>query len=272
MKNLPRWGLMTVIFAVAMVFFGSVICPPVGEREAESADSEVQYPLHEDAGTYKALPGSMQIEDRFPLANPPLPMAKDGFSTIEVTVLDDKGNPVEGARVAFLFHRESGYARRSWGFTDSNGMFTSTPLFAETYAVEASSHLFFPVVSKRISIPSEEQSKVVLRMVGASRLTGKVMTSAGRQAFHGHLSFTDLSTGKKIKGLIGSGGSFLSPPLDAGNWRILWQERPTAQIDPRLSYAVPLEPRQEREFRIVVPSLQSGGIGEHEIGIQEVLN
>jgi len=272
MKSLPRWGLVAVIFTVAMVFFSSVICPPVSEREAESTESEVQYPLHEDAGTYKALPGPLQIEDRFPLADTPPPIAKNGFSTMEVTVLDDKGNPVEGARVAFLFLRENGYARRSWGFTDRNGNFTSSPLFAETYTVEASSHLFFPVVSKRISIPSKEQSNVVLRLVGASRLTGTVMTGSGRPAFHGHLSFTDLSTGKKIKGLIGSGGSFLSPPLDAGNWRILWQERPTAQIDPRLSYAVPLEPRQEREFRIVVPSPQSGGIGEHKIGIQEVLN
>ena len=37
MKLFARWGLLLLIFAVALVFFGSVICPPLEEREAEQA-------------------------------------------------------------------------------------------------------------------------------------------------------------------------------------------------------------------------------------------
>lgn len=270
MKSFARWGLLVLIFGICLVFFGSVICPPIGERDAETEDSEVQYPLQEDAGTYKALPGELQIEDRFPATPTPPALPADSFSTIEVILVDDRDNPVGGAKVRFLAKLKNGPAVRASGQTDASGRLTSPALFREVYEIEASADLFFPVISETISIPSETQSTVQLRLAPASRITGSVMTVHGKAVVHGSLSMTDLNTGVEIRAEIGTGGRFVSPPLDAGNWSLSWKESPTAPSEPKLSYALPLETRQERAFRIVVAA--PGADPKHPVGIVEVLN
>jgi len=274
MKYITRWGFLMLMFAVALVFFGSVICPPMGERNAEFEGAAVQYPLQEDPGTYKALPGELQIEERFPIAETPPPLPKDSFSTIEVTVIDDRGLPVKGARVAFLSKLKKGPALRASGKTNAKGEFVSPPLFRETYEVEASADFFFPVISDSISIPSESQTSVRLRLIAAARLSGRILTVDGKSAVHGNLSFTDLGTGVLHLGTIQAGGFFESPPLDAGNWSLAWKRAPNAEQDPRLRFALPLEPHQERKFQIVVPRSELGVAAppKLDLGVEEIFN
>ena len=274
MKHIVRWGLVALIFAVALVFFGSVICPPIGEREAETVDSAVHYPLQEDVGTYKALPGDLQIEDRFPLVDAPLPVAlpKDSFSTIEVTVVDENGQAVQGARVYFLSKLKKGYAARAGGSTDALGKFTSPPLFREKYEVRVNHADYFTTYADPIALPSEVQSRLEIRVSPASYISGLIHTAAGNSVVHGQILFTDLDSGNVVKGEIRQLGTFRSPPLDTGNWSLSWSSTPGATPEPSMRFALPLEPRQEREFRIVVPDSDPDAEAVYVVGISDYLN
>lgn len=274
MKHIVRWGLVALIFVVALVFFGSVICPPIDERDAETVDSAVQYPLQEDPGTYRALPGDLQIEDRFPLvdAPPPPPLPADSFSTIEVTVLDERGRAVQGARVHFLSKLKSGYAMRAGGLTDALGKFTSPALFRERYEVRVNHDDYFTSYAEPIRLPSEAQSRLEIRMSAASYISGLIHTASGRGVVHGQILFTDLNSGDVVKGEIRELGAFRSPPLDTGNWSLSWSATPGATPEPNMRFALPIAPKEEREFRIVIPDSDPNLVVVYDVGISDYLN
>lgn len=271
MKHIARWGLVAVIFAVALVFFGSVICPPIAEREAETTDAEAQYPLQEDPGSYKALPGELQIEDRFPVEQTPPPDTAESFSTIKVTVIDDHGMPVEDALVSFISQRENGPAAHSWGRSDRFGKFSSTPLFSGKYQVRVQHRQYFITTSEPIDLPSETQTLVELRLSPAAFVSGLIHTASGRGVVHGELKLTDLNSGESIRVKVENMGTFRSPPLNPGYWSLSWAETVGGTPDATMRFALPLEHRQEREFRVVVPNNQPNQESIYDVGIRDYL-
>ena len=272
MKHIVRWGLVTLIFAVALVFFGSVICPPIAEREAESVDSEAQYPLQEDAGTYKPLPGELQIEDRFPVAQDLPTAATDSLSTVEVTVMDENGIPVSDARVDFLSKRNGGYAAHSWGPTDDTGRFTSSALFDGRYEVRVSHSQYFVTISDPLELPSENQTQLEIRLSPAATVSGFIHTAAGRPVVHGEIRITDLTSGESFPASIQTGGAFRSPPLNPGHWSLSWSATAGGTPESNMRFALPLEISQERKFRIVIPNKHPNQKSDYDVGIQDYLN
>lgn len=272
MKLLARWGLIALIFAVALVFFGSVICPPIGERNAETEDSEVQYPLQEDAGTYKALPGALQMEDRFPIAETQPTLPPDSFSNIEVRVVDDRGNPVEDARVYFLSKLEKGYAVRANGPTDDLGLFISPSLFDGKYEVRVNHRQYFVTFTDPVELPSTSPTKIEVQLSPASHVSGLIHTASGREVVHGEIRLTDLNSGESYPVDIYKMGTFRSPPLDPGYWSLSWSETVGGTPTASMRFALPLEHKQEREFRIVIPSNDPDAQSVYEVGIRDYLD
>ncbi|MDA0667632.1 MAG: carboxypeptidase-like regulatory domain-containing protein [Planctomycetota bacterium] len=272
MKLFARWGLVALIFAVALVFFGSVICPPIGERDAETEDAEVQYPLQEDAGTYKALPGELQMEDRFPSANTQRSDLPDSFSTIEVRVVDDRGNPVGGAMVYFLSKLEKGYAVRANGTTNDLGNFISPNLFDGKYEIRVNHDQYFIAFTDPIELPGASPTKIEVQLSPASFVSGLIHTASGLEVAHGEIRLTDLNSGESYPVEFLKMGTFRSPPLDPGYWSLSWSETVGGAPTASMRFALPLEHKQEREVHIVIPSNNPDAELVYEVGIRDYLD
>ncbi|MHC4379997.1 MAG: hypothetical protein ACYSU1_02770 [Planctomycetota bacterium] len=280
MRLVARWGLLLLIFAVALVFFGSVVCPPLDERAAEDAGEEVQYPLQEDPGTYKPLPGDLQIEDRFPQRETEsssrtdiAPTDGDTFLRIEVFTFEEQGRPLEGVGVRIMTADLDTRTIRAKGTTDADGRFLSPELFPEQVVVELDHGNHFPATGGPFTLPSTEQVRFECTMRPAGVVVGKVLGVDGKPQSYGRLHLENPRTGESLVLPIRARGAFSSPPLKTGNWRLRWQASPTEEQDPALSFSFPLEPKQRRSFLLTIPvnGVDPGQGGAGSIGIEEVL-
>lgn len=280
MMRLARWGTLLLLGLIALVFFGSVLCPPLEERGAEETGESVQYPLQEDPGTYRPLPGPIQIEDRFPVGPPPPPPEATPHDRIEVRVVDEEGRPVQDAEVVVRTEAASSVARAR-GRTGSDGAYHSPRLFPESLLVEVHHAEHFPEVRGPFRLPSDRAVEVAVLLRPAACFTGKVVGTDGRPRTFGrvHLERLDVPSSADPEIAmerivpIDAGGLFRSPALESGHWRIRWTARPTAEQDPALQFALPLAPKQTCHLRITVPSGSGkplSGDDVHAIGISQV--
>jgi len=278
MRIFARWGLLVLIFVVALVFFGSVLCPPLQEREAQGSGQEVQYPLQEDPGTFRPLPGDLQIEDRFPLRETAGPQRSDSpaeeartHSRIEILALDENGQPLEGVHVTLKPIMEGAGVIRAKGFTGLDGRYLSPEMFPERIVVELNHQHYFSVMAGPFEMPSQDPVRFERRMQPAGFVMGTLVGTDHQFKTHGWLHL-ESQEGKGSVVLRVEGGMFRSPPLASGYWRLRWRSYPTAEQDPALVYAFPLEPKQGRRFTITVPA-GSGSIESTEagaVGIEEL--
>lgn len=278
MRGFARWGLLLLIFAVALVFFGSVLCPPLQERDAEDSGQEVQYPLQEDPGTYRPLPGALQIEDRFPQRDNTGPQRSDSATTearsyakIEILALDEQGRPLEDVFVTLKPVMDGSAVVRAKGFTDLDGRYLSPDMFPERVVVELSHPHYFSVMAGPFEMPSTEPVRFERRMQPAGFVEGTVVGTDQEYKTYGWLHLEN-QEGKGSVVLPVEHGLFRSPPLASGYWRLRWRAHPTAEQDPALIISFPLEPKQGRRFTITVPagSGASEAAGSGMVGIEEL--
>lgn len=273
--RLARWGLVTLIFAVAFVFFGSVICPPLDERKAEQQDAEVQYPLQEDPGTYKPLPGDLQIEDRFPIerdALEPEEKVVGADQVLHFQVLSDQGSPLGGAMVTVLLDSKDGPTLVQEIYADLDGKVSAVkipPSITRFRAVIQHPGHFDAEIGP-VDMPVGKPGTYLAMLPTGGRIEGKVQSLQGKNVVHGSLVLTPMDGGKSMKLPTRAGGRFTSAMLPAGNYRLHWTASATAEVLPSLTYTMSLTPPQVRYFEITVPGSQEPAAEGLVVGILEV--
>ncbi|MGB0953467.1 MAG: hypothetical protein ACPG31_09585 [Planctomycetota bacterium] len=255
---IARWGLVTLIFAVAFVFFGSVICPPLDEREAEESDAEVQYPLQEDPGTYKPLPGDLQIEDRFPMEREAAEGDAAGADqSLQFRVLTDQGQPLLGAMVHVMLTTKDGPVLTQELFTDADGKVTASkiPPSVINFRAMVTFDQYFDGTVGPMPMPkaSAKPGTFLVMLPPSCRVVGKVQGTDGRTVVHGWVLLTPLDeVGEAIKLSLGQNGQFTSRPLAPGSYRLQWMSKPEEDVPASMIYTMNMGPLQTRHFEITI--------------------
>lgn len=270
--GIARWGLVLLIFAVAFVFFGSVICPPLDEREAEQEQAEVQYPLQEDPGTYKPLPGEVQIEDRFPTQREEVEVTPiDRDREVKLRILDQAGSPISGADLVVALQAEKGNPLVQNVRSDEDG-------FAQVRKVPPSVQWFHAIVSHDdffdaefgpTEMPADSAGTFVVMMVPAAYVRGVVLALDLKPVVFGMVQLAPLDGTEAMQFTIDPEGIFQSPKVLPGDYRLSWSGSPSDVVPAALQYSMSLTAGQKRTFQINVDTGRSKD-GDLEVGILEI--
>ena len=224
---------------LAVVFFASVACPPVSERDR---------PPRETVGIPDTRPGAVERAEA-------TRREREQAQTVEVLVqvLDELGAPIAGAQVRlerlagmeaeFLLTRTTdarGELRFPWpGPVDGR---------LRLHAGSAD-HLPAQPVDCAAEAPTEP---VVFTLARGARLHGRVEGVDGTPVLSGEILLLGPDGAEAIV-KPGPGGVFTSPPLAAGTWHATWREHGFAELDPRLRESAQLAPGARHGVLMTVP-------------------
>lgn len=244
MSSIPRYALATVILLVALVFFGSVSCPPVDELES-TPENAPQYPLQADAGTTKPLPGPLQMEDVFNRESLP---AEEDFHTCSVSVSAKDGLPLAQASVKVFVTDGSRTSPLVNGSTDQEGELTIKWLPAGSYRLEVEHSVYFPVEPVPFTVPSTEEPHFDIALEIGARLSGELRTATGGLVHHGLVRFHNAEAQLEFTATPDTAGNFDSGPIIAGLWTVDWISHVHADSDPLLRFDAAIAPGNHRRL------------------------
>lgn len=236
---MARKALIGIVALLAVVFFTSVICPPVHERD--------RLP-DETVGIADTLPGA-----RSPAASsestretvPPAPsMAPIRFG---VDLVDDQGTRLGGAIATLMvleFEEQTGTQQDALDV--SQAVSTGGEVFLRapspgSFLIRARMDNMLPA-EMRLELPlAEGAERPRLVLPRAAFFTGKVQDRSGNAVVWGEIVLTNVETGEELfLQARGSSAEFRSAALAAGSWTLAWREHRHAEIDSRLIYRAPL--------------------------------
>lgn len=243
---MARKALIGIVALLAVVFFTSVICPPVHERDAlpdETVGIADTLPGSGDALTGARSPAAGSESTRETI--PPAPsMAAVRFA---VDLVDDQGKGLNGAIATLTmleFEEVTGSQQAalevSQAVSTDGEVFLRAP-YPGSFLIRARMDNMLPA-EMRVDLPlpeSAERPRLVLPR--AAFFTGKVQDRSGDAVVWGELVLTNVQTGEELfLQARGSNAEFRSAALAAGSWTLAWREHRHAEIDSRLIYRAPL--------------------------------
>ena len=257
-----RKSLALLAALLALVFFGSVMCPPVDER-GEPPSVTVG-----DADTLPGRPEAGQLEGPLRDTEPaPPPADEPTAQPLHVPVTDDQGAPLDGALVDL--ERVSGTRAVARALSRA-GTAAFLPPGPGEYQLHATAEGHVPVRGVPLTLPLDEgQAPPTLLLPRAASITGTVVGLDGEPVVFGELLLREADGEERTVRARGL-GVFDSGPLPAGEWEILWREHVHAEVDPRLRFhaalgsdsALRLAFTVEAAGRIAAPGRQVGVVEE----------
>jgi 5-hydroxyisourate hydrolase-like protein (transthyretin family) len=239
-----------VILLVALVFFGSVSCPPIDELES-TPDSAPEYPLQADPGTTKPLPGPLQMEDVF--GREDLPMEQD-YNTFSVSVHAKDGLPLEQASVRVFVTDGSRSSPLVNGATNHDGNLTINWLPDGDYRMEVEHSVYFPAEPFLLEMPSSNELHFDVVLEIGAKLSGELRTATGGAVHHGLVRFRNPEAQREFTVTPDAAGNFDSGPIVAGLWTVDWISHIHADSDPLLRFDAALAPGNHRRLRFTIAS------------------
>jgi hypothetical protein len=264
LKNIPRIALAGIILLVALVFFGSVACPPLGERNATNQDGP-RYPLPADPGTTKPLPGPLQIEDVFKRVKVEPPAS---FLGLTVTVHAADGLPLEAAQVLCWPAEANREKALIDGRTDAQGNYTVKWLPEGAYQLEASARGFFTAEPLQVLIPSPVAQHFDFALKIGARISGELRRPGGTPIRYGVVRFTNSEEQLEVVVRPNAEGNFDSGPLLGGLWVVEWLPHTQGAADPRLRFDAAIAPGGQRRF--IFTLTQTNSAKDPAIGVAEL--
>jgi len=250
---------------VALVFFGSVACPPLGERDAENKDG-ARYPLPADPGTTQPLPGPLQIEDVFQRVEVEPPAT---FLGLTVTVHAADGLPLMAARVLCWSTEANQKKALIDGRTDAQGNYTVQWLPQGSYQLEASSPGFFPAEPLLVQIPSPVAQHFDFALKVGARISGELRRPGGTPIRYGVVRFTNSEEQLEVLVKPNAEGNFDSGPLLGGLWVVEWLPHTQGAADSRLRFDAAIAPGGQRRFLFTLT--QTNSAKDPAVGVAELL-
>lgn len=242
-----------VILLVALVFFGSVSCPPVGERDS-TLDSTPQYPLQANPGTTKPLPGPLQMEDVFNREEIP---TETNFHTCSIFVQAEDGLALAQANVQVFATDGSRSSALINGATDQDGKLTIKWLPDGAYRLEVKHSVYFPAEPLLLEMPSSEELHFdVILKIGA-KLSGELRTASGSLVHHGLVRFRNTEAQLEFTVSADASGNFDSGPIIAGLWTVDWITHVHADSDPLLRFDAAIAPGNHRRLGFTIPIVET---------------
>lgn len=256
---MARKALIGIVALLAVIFFTSVICPPVHERDGLP---------DETVGVADTLPnaGEAQAGDRSPSEGtpptrdtiPPAPsMAAVRFA---IELVDDQGTPLNGATATLAqleFEELTGDRQSaldvSQATSNEGEAFLRAP-YPGSYLIRA--HMDSNLSAEmRMDLPLPEGAeRPQLMLPRAAFLAGTVQNLSGDSVVYGELVLTNVDTGtEQIARARGTHAEFKTAALASGSWTIAWREHRHAEVDPRLLYRTPLAPGETRNLQFTLP-------------------
>lgn len=239
-----------VILLVALVFFGSVSCPPVDELES-TPENVPEYPLQADPGTTKPLPGPLQMEDVFSREN--LPTEED-YNTCSVFVRAKDGLPLAQASVQVFVTDDSRSSPLVNGATDQDGKLTIKWLPDGAYRLEVEHSVYFPAEPLLLEMPSSNELHFDIVLKIGAKLTGELRAATGGLVHHGLVRFRNTEAQLEFATTPDASGNFDSGPIVAGLWTVDWISHVHADSDPLLRFDAAVAPGNHRRLRFTIPA------------------
>ena len=266
MSNLPRYALAMVILLIAFVFFASVSCPPIAERDADT-EEPAEYPLKADPGTTKELPGPLQIEDVFQREDIP---DEQAFNNCIVFVRAADGQPLAGGSVKVFSSDQQRTNPLINGVTDEHGYLTIKWLPEGSYRFEVSHSVYFSSDDLTLNVPADtEQELEVILEIGA-RISGELRTPTGEPVRHGIVRFNNSEEQVGVTGKADAAGNFDSGPITPGLWNVEWAEHIHADAPQALRFDAALAPGNHRRLRFTMTGASATDVPA--VGVTELLD
>lgn len=255
---MARRTLALLAGLLALVFFGSVICPPVRERDAPPAETVgVADTLPRDGSGDGRGAGSLPEE-----------------AVLRVPVHDERGEAVEGAAVELRLPGDPPLLARA---TVRDGVATFLPPRAGDYLLSARAEGHLPVEDVVLRWPLEAAADAgtgaksvppPLVLARGATVEGRVQDLAGAPLVHGEVLLRRDDGEERVLRAHGA-GAFSSGALPPGRWTVAWRRHPHAEIDPRLRHEAELAAGATLRLEFTLESGEASPTGP-QVGVREV--
>ena len=240
---MARKSLALLAALLALVFFGSVMCPPVDERGAPPAVT---------VGDADTLPPPAPVAgiDGTQRESSDVPAPATTLEPLRVPVVDDQGAPLDGARVDL--ERITG-SRAIARAISGGGEAAFLPPGPGDYLLSATAEGHLPAAALPLTLPlTDGATAPVVRLPRAALVHGTVEGLDGNPVVHGEILLRETTRGVEQVVRAHGAGIFDSGPLPTGSWEIAWREHPHAAIDPRLLFHRALGPGEQLQLAFTI--------------------
>ncbi len=234
MKNRNLYGLTALLLLLALIFGGSLMCPPASERSALPPESE----------QWREQPAPAALAQGENPERVAANAAADA-ATHEVLarVTDMAGAPILGAEIFINWADKPGAAAAARGHSGLDGTWLCESLPAARYKLHAVATGYFPsAIHPEFRIPSVTRQEIVLPLERGGLVSGFVYGLDGYEVPYAWFRMRDLDSGATLLVRADERGAFESAPLHRGAWELAWIEHEQAEPDPRIVWTTLVEP------------------------------